>query len=142
MISESRVPENGMPGLMSGDWKRSTVSGPQRLQLTAWTAPDLSATAPALDSTPLPLIRDQQAPVGCCSSRGAPKVLVGEAADLEQGGYALGSDRLGEKIALTMITAELTKLRVLLDGFDPLGGNAQLQSPCQGHDPLHDRGVL
>ena len=22
-----------MPGLMSGDWKRSTVSGPQRLQL-------------------------------------------------------------------------------------------------------------
>jgi hypothetical protein len=30
-----------MPGLMSGDWKRSTVSGPQRLQPTAWTAPDL-----------------------------------------------------------------------------------------------------
>src|SRR5438874_7080560 len=51
MISESRVPENGMPGLMSGDWKRSTVSGPQRLQFDAWTAPDLSATAPALDST-------------------------------------------------------------------------------------------
>jgi hypothetical protein len=51
MISESRVPENGMPGLMSGDWKRSTVSGPQRLQCHAWTAPDLSATAPALDST-------------------------------------------------------------------------------------------
>ena len=48
MISESRVPENGMPGLMSGDWKRSTVSGPQRLQRSAWTAPDLSATAPAL----------------------------------------------------------------------------------------------
>src|SRR2546426_7460593 len=40
-----------MPGLMSGDWKRSTVSGPQRLQRSAWTAPDLSATAPALDST-------------------------------------------------------------------------------------------
>ena len=40
-----------MPRLMSGDWKRSTVSGPQRLQLDAWTAPDLSATAPALDST-------------------------------------------------------------------------------------------
>jgi hypothetical protein len=40
-----------MPGLMSGDWKRSTVSGLQRLQLDAWTAPDLSATAPALDST-------------------------------------------------------------------------------------------
>jgi hypothetical protein len=39
-----------MPGLMSGDWKRSTVSGPQRLQLDAWTAPDLSATAPAPDS--------------------------------------------------------------------------------------------
>jgi putative FmdB family regulatory protein len=38
---------------MSGDWRRSTVSGPQRLQLDAWTAPDLSATAPALDSTPL-----------------------------------------------------------------------------------------
>jgi hypothetical protein len=30
-----------MPGLMSGDWKRSTVSGPQRLQPSAWTAPDL-----------------------------------------------------------------------------------------------------
>ena len=42
-----------MPGLMSGDWKRSPVSGPQRLQLYAWTAPDLSATAPALDSTVL-----------------------------------------------------------------------------------------
>src|SRR5438132_13126946 len=54
MISESRVPENGMPGLMSGDWKRSTVSGPQRRQFDAWTAPDLSATAPALDSTPTP----------------------------------------------------------------------------------------
>jgi len=51
MISESRVPENGTPGLMSGDWRRSTVSGPQRLQFDAWTAPDLSATAPALDST-------------------------------------------------------------------------------------------
>src|SRR5258708_11309961 len=39
-----------MHGLMSGDWKRGTVSGPQRLQACAWTAPDLSATAPALDS--------------------------------------------------------------------------------------------
>ena len=38
MTSESRVPENGTPGLMSGDWKPSTVSGPQRLQLDAWTA--------------------------------------------------------------------------------------------------------
>jgi hypothetical protein len=27
------------PGLMSGDWKRSTVLGPQRLQLDPWTAP-------------------------------------------------------------------------------------------------------
>src|SRR4051812_28537386 len=35
---------------MTGDWKRGTVSGPQRLQLYAWTAPDLSTTAPALDS--------------------------------------------------------------------------------------------
>ena len=43
-----------MPGLMSGDWKRGTVSGPQRLQCDAWTAPDLSTTAPALDSTPIP----------------------------------------------------------------------------------------
>jgi hypothetical protein len=42
-----------MPGLMSGERKRSTVSGPQRLQLYAWTAPDLPATAPAPDSTPL-----------------------------------------------------------------------------------------
>src|SRR5712692_2273769 len=42
-----------MHGLMSGDWKRGTVSGPQRLQLYAWTAPDLSTTAPALDSDPL-----------------------------------------------------------------------------------------
>jgi hypothetical protein len=40
-----------MHGLMSGDWKRSTVSGPQRLQPDAWTAPDLTATAPAPDST-------------------------------------------------------------------------------------------
>src|SRR5438105_3471694 len=40
-----------MHGLMSGDWKRGTVSGPQRLQLDAWTAPDLTATAPAPDST-------------------------------------------------------------------------------------------
>jgi hypothetical protein len=40
-----------MPGLMSGDWKRGTVSGPQRLQRDAWTAPDLTATAPAPDST-------------------------------------------------------------------------------------------
>src|SRR6266516_2689285 len=55
MISESRVPENCMPGLMSGDWKRGTVSGPQRLQLYAWTAPDLSTTAPALDSDPVPI---------------------------------------------------------------------------------------
>jgi hypothetical protein len=46
-----------MPGLMSGDWKRSTVSGPQRLQPYAWTAPDLSATAPAPDSTPNPPLR-------------------------------------------------------------------------------------
>jgi hypothetical protein len=36
-----------MPGLMSGDWKRGTVSGPQRLQPDAWTAPGLAATAPA-----------------------------------------------------------------------------------------------
>ena len=43
-----------MPGLMSGDWKRGTVSGPQRLQLYAWTAPDLLTTAPALDSDPVP----------------------------------------------------------------------------------------
>ena len=40
-----------MHGLMSGGWRRGAVSGPQRLQLDAWTAPDLSATAPALDST-------------------------------------------------------------------------------------------
>src|SRR5438445_10558658 len=39
-----------MHGLMSGGWKRGTVAGPQRLQLDAWTAPDLSATAPVLDS--------------------------------------------------------------------------------------------
>src|ERR1700680_4760133 len=45
-----------MHGLMSGGWRRGTVSGPQRLQLDAWTAPDLSATAPALDSAP-PAIR-------------------------------------------------------------------------------------
>jgi hypothetical protein len=45
--SESRVLKNGTPGLMSGDWKRSTISGLQRLQWCAWTAPDLSATAPA-----------------------------------------------------------------------------------------------
>jgi hypothetical protein len=30
-----------MPDLMSGDWKRSRVAGPQRLQGNAWTAPDL-----------------------------------------------------------------------------------------------------
>ena len=42
--------EKVVHGLMSGDWKRGTVSGPQRLQPDAWTAPDLSATAPALDS--------------------------------------------------------------------------------------------
>ena len=45
-----------MHGLMSGGWRRGTVSGPQRLQLDAWTAPDLSATAPVLDSAP-PAIR-------------------------------------------------------------------------------------
>ena len=44
------MPENGAPGLMSRDWKRGTVSGPQRPQRDAWTAPDLSTTAPALDS--------------------------------------------------------------------------------------------
>src|SRR5712692_5552804 len=38
---------------MSGDWKRGTASGPQRLQSDAWTAPDLSTTAPALDSDPV-----------------------------------------------------------------------------------------
>jgi hypothetical protein len=31
--------------------------GTQRLQLDAWTAPDLSATAPALDSTPTTPVR-------------------------------------------------------------------------------------
>ena len=31
-----------MPGLMSGDWKRGTALGQQRLQIDAWTAPDLS----------------------------------------------------------------------------------------------------
>jgi hypothetical protein len=56
MISESRVRKKRMHGLMSGGWKRGTVSGPQRLQLDAWTAPDLSATAPVLDSAP-PAIR-------------------------------------------------------------------------------------
>jgi hypothetical protein len=40
-----------MHGLMSGGWRRGTVSGPQRLQLDAWTAPDRTATAPVLDST-------------------------------------------------------------------------------------------
>ena len=44
--------EKVVHGLMSGDWKRGTVSGPQRLQSDAWTAPDLSTTAPALDSGP------------------------------------------------------------------------------------------
>jgi len=44
--------ENGTPSLMSGDWNRSMASGPQRLQLDASTAPDLAATAPALDSAP------------------------------------------------------------------------------------------
>jgi hypothetical protein len=42
MTLESRVAENGTPGVMSGDWRRSTVSGLQRLQLHAWTALDLS----------------------------------------------------------------------------------------------------
>ena len=42
--------EKVVHGLMSGGWKRGTVSGPQRLQPNAWTAPDLSATAPVLDS--------------------------------------------------------------------------------------------
>jgi len=51
------VREKRMHGLMSGDWKRGTVSGPQRLQLGAWTAPDLSATAPVLDSAPPALRR-------------------------------------------------------------------------------------
>jgi putative transposase len=46
-----------MHGLMSGGWRRGTVSGPQRLQLDAWTAPDLSATAPVLDSAPPALRR-------------------------------------------------------------------------------------
>jgi putative transposase len=50
------VREKRMHGLMRGDWKRGTVSGPQRLQPDAWTAPDLSATAPVLDSDP-PAIR-------------------------------------------------------------------------------------
>jgi DDE domain len=45
-----------MHGLMSGGWRRGTVSGPQRLQSDAWTAPDRTATAPVLDSTP-PAIR-------------------------------------------------------------------------------------
>jgi hypothetical protein len=45
-----------MHGLMSGGWRRGTVSGPRRLQPDAWTAPDLSATAPVLDSAP-PAIR-------------------------------------------------------------------------------------
>jgi len=46
------VIEKVVHGLMSGDWKRGTASGPQRLQSDAWTAPDLSTTAPALDSGP------------------------------------------------------------------------------------------
>src|SRR3981081_1624370 len=46
-----------MHGLMSGGWRRGTGSGPQRLQLDAWTAPDLSATAPVLDSAPPALRR-------------------------------------------------------------------------------------
>ncbi len=40
-----------MPGLMRGSWKRGTVPGPQRLRRSAWTAPDLSATAPVPYST-------------------------------------------------------------------------------------------
>src|SRR3981081_3328110 len=46
-----------MHGLMSGGWRRGTGSGPQRLQLDAWTAPDLSPTAPVLDSAPPSLRR-------------------------------------------------------------------------------------
>jgi hypothetical protein len=34
------------------DWKRSTVSGPQRLQPLRGQRRTYSATAPALDSTP------------------------------------------------------------------------------------------
>jgi hypothetical protein len=71
-----------MPGLMSGDWKRSTVSGPQRLQRRAWTAPDLSATAPALDSTPratlsfasLPRLRGHNDPAAGCAAT-LPSIL-------------------------------------------------------------------
>ncbi len=40
--------------LMSGGWRRRTVSGRQRLQFDAWTAPDRTATAPVLDSTHRP----------------------------------------------------------------------------------------
>ena len=43
--SESRVRENPLPGFMSGDWKPGKVWGVRRLQLCAWTAPDLTATA-------------------------------------------------------------------------------------------------
>jgi len=53
--TEIGVVENGMAGLVSGDWNRSTASGPQRRQPDAWTAPDVSATAPAADSTPFGL---------------------------------------------------------------------------------------
>ena len=43
-----------MHGLMRGGWKRGTGLGPQRLHESAWTAPDLAATAPASYSTPGP----------------------------------------------------------------------------------------
>ena len=49
--------EKRMHGLMSGGWRRGTVSGPQCLQPDAWTAPDQTATAPVLDSTPPALRR-------------------------------------------------------------------------------------
>ncbi len=49
----SRVRENRMHGSERGGWKRGTVVGPPSLQATAWTAPDLLATAPASYSTPL-----------------------------------------------------------------------------------------
>jgi hypothetical protein len=56
------VIEKVVHGLMSGGWRRGTVSGPQRLQPDAWTAPDLSATAPVLDSV-------KRAEARCCEQR-------------------------------------------------------------------------